>query len=660
MCGIAGFKDKVGADEAGRLLGGMLSVMRYRGPDDAAGYWEDGAAIGMVRLSIVDIGGGSQPAFSDDGAVSLVFNGEIFNYLELRAELMAKGEVFSSHSEVELLLHLYLREGAGMMRRLNGQFAIAVLDKRSDSLILFRDPFGIRPLFWRTAGSSVWFGSEIKALLAYPGCGRALDPAALVQTLRFWTVAGETTAFTGIRQVPPGHVVTFKGDDVRVERAWSWPFHAEVEPLKLGSDEEYCEAFRSELDAAVGRQRMADVEVGSYLSGGIDSTVLAMLAGKHADGGLKTFSVGFDDPQYDETSAQTEAAKAFGFRHHAVTISDHDIGEIFPTVVRHAEAPLFRTAPAPLYLLSRRVKEAGLKVVFTGEGADEILLGYDLFREVAIRRFWGRMPNSPCRPKLFQRLYHYLPQYREPRFRNMMTDMYRGTLSRPEDRHYAMSIRWGQGQATEMCLAPQLRSAMADVSPLAELERWLPAGYDAGDDIERAQVIEVSTLMGNYLLSSQGDRMSLANSVEGRYPYLDLDFVRFAARLPRNVKLRGLRDKFILRRSYRGRIPDAIVNRPKVAYQAPEMKAFFTPAGPLPYVQELLSEERLKDAGLFDPGFIAHLLAKAQARPFDRMGFRDNMAFVVALSTMILHDTFVRGRDRIEPISVRRAQPRRR
>ena len=264
--------------------------------------------------------------------------------------------------------------------------------------------------------------------------------------------------------------------------------------------------------------------------------------GSAASDELSTFSVEFDDPEYDESGAQQAVVQHYGTRHRVARIGTADIAEGFPAAVLHAETALFRSAPVPMMRLSKEVRAAGIKVVMSGEGADEILLGYDLFREAKIRRFWARDPGSRCRGHLLRRLYDYLPQYKNPRYFNLMLDFYRPTLRQVDDPHYAMAVRWANGKALEACFSRDVQELANGNDPVAELERWLPGGYGEADDVERAQAIEAMTLLGNYLLSSQGDRMALANSVEGRYPYLDLEFVRFAARLPRGLKLRGLKD----------------------------------------------------------------------------------------------------------------------
>jgi asparagine synthase (glutamine-hydrolysing) len=645
MCGIAGIIAPICAHEARNRLAAMLAQVAYRGPDECTGAVGEGFAIGTTRLSIVDLVTGTQPAISDDAKTFVVFNGEIFNYRTLRASLVAKGHSFRSNSEVEVLLHLYQEYGPAMARMLNGQFAVAIWDARDESVHLFRDPFGIRPLFWWSDGRSVSFASEIKSLLANREVSVTFDPRALIQTLRFWTVVGDQTMFCGIKQVPPGHILSWRRGKVTLERYWDWPFSTCVEPLRLDSDAEYYEAFRDALAQSVKRQTMADVEVGAYISGGIDSTVIV----RHLDElnrkrPLSTFSVAFDDPDYDESAAQAAVVQHYRTDHRVARVSVGDIAEDFSTAVIHAETALFRSAPVPMYRLSKEVHAAGIKVVMSGEGADEILLGYDLFREAKIRRFWARQPASRCRGQLLRRLYDYLPQYKNPRYFNLMLDFYRPTLAQTGDPHYAMAVRWSSGRALESCFSRDLRDIAGAYNPVAELEPWLPAHYAQVGDVERAQAIEAMTLLGNYLLSSQGDRMALANSVETRYPYLDLDFVRFAARLPHGLKLRGLKDKFILRQTYAGDIPEAVRNRKKFAYHAPEKKSFFPGGTLVEWAADMLSRERIARDGLFDPTYVEQYCLTPPAREAGRQSFRNNMLFMIVLSTTTLMDRFVRSR----------------
>ena len=645
MCGIAGVIAPMSANEMQDRLRAMLGLIAYRGPDECTGSVGDGFAIGTARLSIVDLVTGTQPATSEDGKIFVVFNGEIFNYRELRAILVTKGYAFHSNSEIEVLLRLYQEHGPAMARMLNGQFAVAIWDARDRSLHLFRDPFGIRPLFWWSEGQTIVYASEIKSMFVNREVPAAFNRRALLQTLRFWTVVGEQTMFDDVRQVPPGHILSWCEGRSRLERYWDWPFSASTEPLRLKSDAEYCEAFRDALAHAVKRQTMADVEVGAYISGGIDSTVIVHnLHALNANRGLSTFSVAFDDADYDESAAQQSVVNLYQTRQSIERIGPTDIAAGFPEAVFHAETALFRSAPVPMYRLSKAVHKAGIKVIMSGEGADEILLGYDLFREVMIRRFWARDPKSRCRGQLMRRLYDYLPQYKNPRYFNLMLDFYRPTLMQVDDPHYAMAVRWSNGKALEPCLSRGMQALAETYEPTDDLDQWLPAHYYDVDDVERAQAIEAMTLLGNYLLSSQGDRMALANSVETRYPYLDLEFVRFAASLPRDIKLRGLKDKFVLRQAYADAIPDVVRERKKFAYQAPEKKSFFRDGALVDWARDLLTRKRLLEDGIFDPDYVEQHCITAPSREAGRQSFRSNMSFMVVLSSTLLVDQFIRSR----------------
>ena len=481
MCGIAGylsFEQRASAQSLQR----MLSAIAHRGPDHFGGMVERGLAMGSARLSIVDLDGGQQPSVSKDRKVAVVFNGEIFNYLDLRANLEKRGVIFETRSEVETLLNLYLAHGEEMFTKLNGQYAIVIWDGRNaDKLILARDRVGIRPLFWHKNPNGFTFASEIKSLFAKGDIDARLNYKSLVQTFRFWTNVGETSAFESINQVPPGHYLVLERDCERLTRYWDWPFQETENSIQLPSTGDYMSLFSDELNKSIRRQRMADVPVGSYISGGIDSAVIAAMLHEQKNGEcLKTFSVTFDDPEYDESNAQQIVADHFGFDHTAVNIRSADIASAFPQVVWQAETALFRTAPTPMFLLSKKVHENGMKVVMTGEGADEVLLGYDLFRETKIRRFWARNPESKWRGQLFRKLYAYMPQYQNPRYLNMVLDFYRPHLEDNGDPHYAMSVRWANGEALEGFFSPEMKNFSESYDPISDLNPWLapyPAGY---------------------------------------------------------------------------------------------------------------------------------------------------------------------------------------
>ncbi len=644
MCGIAGYLTLNGRANSG-VLHQMLSTIEHRGPDGLSGFVDKQVALGTARLSIVDLEGGSQPALNKNRDVCVVFNGEIYNFLEERALLVQKGHLFSTNSEVETLLALYLEFGSKFVERLNGQFAIAIWDGRNEALHLYRDRLGIRPLFWHRSDNGFIFASEIKSIFQHNEVIPQLNPKSIAETFRFWTNIGDTSSFKGIQQLPPGHHATFKRKDLVIDRYWNWPFPCEQKPLELNSDEEYFEAFSEKLVESVSRRKMADVPIGVYLSGGIDSSVLALnLSEQMGDEILQTYSVTFADSEFDESSAQKTVAKHLGIKNTEVLISANSISKVFPQVVWQAETPLFRSAPAPLFLLSRQVHEDKIKVVMTGEGADEILLGYDLFRETAIRRFWSRSSNSKWRGSLLRRLYSYLPQYQNPRYFKMLLEFYKPHLYDTGDPHYAMAVRWANGSALESFFSEEMKSFIVANDPVLNMNAILPPSYTKSDDIDRAQWMESQTLLSNYLLSSQGDRMSMAHGVESRVPFLDHEFIEFCSRLPRKLKLKGLKDKFILRKTFAKKLPKGITSRPKVAYQAPDVKAFFVDGKAPDYVYDILSPKRIRENGFFSETRVEQLLNKAKSFKLDRVSTRDNMAFMLILSTMLLDEIFVRKR----------------
>jgi asparagine synthase (glutamine-hydrolysing) len=639
MCGIAGILFD-GAQE--REVDLMLAMISHRGPDEFGTYADEGICLGTARLSIVDIENGQQPLRDPATGVVVVFNGEIFNYRELREELRREGIRFQTHSDTEVVLNLYLKHGLSFAEHLNGQFAIGIWDPRNQRLLLARDRFGICPLFYHEDGGGLVFASEIKALFATSRVPRSLSAAAIDQVFTFWVPVVGTTAFSGVRELPPGHLLLCRPNAaVKLTPYWRWDFPGLREESDSISFDAAQEGLRAALSKAVSLRLRADIEVGSYLSGGIDSSALVALAMQQQPSGLRTFSVAFKEASYDESRYQKAVSAHCGTRHATVECDDTDIEAHFERAVWHAETPLFRTAPTPLFLLSRLVREAGIKVVLTGEGSDEVLLGYDLFREVKVRRFWQRRPESEMRPQLFKRLYAYLPQFSNPRYANLAIQSFKATLQ-SDSPFYSHLIRWNNSGANKVYFSEALQAALAGCDALSDLRATMPADFFAAGDVDRAQYLELVTLLRGYLLASQGDRMTMANSVEGRYPFLDHEFVRFANALPQRYKLSGLKDKYVLRQAFRGLLPAEICCRPKFAYQAPELRAFFPLGGTRSeLVDEHLNPDALARTGLFKAKAVEALLNKVRVSDLTRLGTRDNMAFVQMLSTQILHRRFL-------------------
>ncbi|MBI2951533.1 asparagine synthase (glutamine-hydrolyzing) [bacterium] len=639
MCGIAGLLDLSGRGSfEPLLLERMLSLISHRGPGGRGAYRDGSLWMGSVRLPMIDVEAGRQPMSNEEGSVWVVFNGEVYNYVELTAELKARGHVFRTACDTEVIVHLYEELGVECLRRLNGQFAFALWDARTSELFLARDRVGICPLFYARTAGALAFASEIKALFAHPGVVPRLDPLSLDQIFTFWTPLTPRTAFQGVYELPPGHFMVVRGGRLNISPYWrlTFPLSGDAGGRRV---EDAVEEFRALLEDAVRLRLRSDVPVGAYLSGGIDSCAVAALVRRQTQGDLRTFSVGFPDREFDETAHQREAAQYLGTGHTSVVCSCADIGRVFPDAVWHAETPVLRTAPAPMYLLSGLVRESGIQAVMTGEGADEMLAGYSIFKEALVRQFWARRPDSRVRPLLLQRLYPYLPQIQGADVRALRL-FFAYDLANTSDPVYSHALRWHNTARIKQFFSRALRDWIGEYDPVEEVRGRVEAGLQGWPLLSRAQYLEATMFMSGYLLSSQGDRMTMAHSVEGRYPFLDHRLIEFCAGLPPAFKLRGLTEKVLLKRAMRGQIPDAILRRPKQPYRAPVAGCFLGPDSP-DYVQDLLSMAAIEAVGVFAPGAVARLLSKARS---DRsLSETEGMALTGILSTQLVHRLFVQG-----------------
>lgn len=641
MCGIAGILGGSAPVERATLEG-MIGQLNHRGPDGRGFYTQGPVGLAHARLSIIDLAGGDQPIHNEDQSVWVILNGEIFNHIELRQALEQTGHHFYTRSDTEVIVHLYEQYGERFVDHLNGQFAVALWDVRQGRLILARDRTGIRPLFYHWAGQRLAFASEVKALFALPEVPRQLNLQSLGEVFTYWAPLPAHTVFEGVQALPPGHlmVIDERGPQgVRLERYWDWSFPtARIDTHRSADD--LADELRALLIDAVRLQLRADVPVGAYLSGGLDSSIIASLIKHFTDTPLRTFSLTFEDDEFDESAYQQEMVDYLGTEHTALHCKRSDIAAAFPRAVFHAESPMVRTAPAPLMLLAGRVREAGYKVVLTGEGADEVFGGYDLFKEARVRRFMARAPTSKMRAHLLDRLYPYLRH--SPAANRVMAQRFfsEGSehLGQP---HFAHGPRWSTTQRIWRFFTPQVRDSLAGVDHLAAMAEHLPPEIGQWAALNQDQYIEAHTLMSGYLLSSQGDRVAMAHSIEGRVPFLDHRLIEFANQLPPRYKLMGLTEKYLLKRAMKGLLPDGIRTRTKQPYRAPDCASFFEAGQPVDYVAELMSSARLADAGYFDPPAVGKLFDKCRAGR--AIGFADNMAFVGILSTMLLHEQFIRG-----------------
>jgi len=630
VCGIAGILRRHPVGVSPDALLRMAGTMRHRGPDGYGLYAGPRAGLAHTRLSIIDLSGGAQPIGNEDGRYLIVYNGEVYNYIELREELESRGHRFRTRSDTEVLVHGYEEWGDALPTRLNGQFAFAILDRRAHGLFLARDRFGVRPLFYAWRNGDFFFASEVKALFASGEVTPEPDPVGLDQVFTFWAAMPPRTVFRDVLSLEPGCLARVQDGRCDVRRYWEPEF-----PEAREEDPGAVECLDGLLESSVRLRLRADVPVGGYLSGGLDSTITCALAAAASPFDLRTFSVAFDDPAFDESAHQRLVAQALGSRHAVQQIGAHEIAGVFPDVVAHTETPLVRTGPAPLYLLSRVTRDHGIKVVLTGEGADELFLGYDLFKEAAVRLFCLRQPQSRWRPLLFDRLYHHLPG------KSRGGEFWRRfflTAGGPADPLFSHLPRFLLTGRIKEFYGAGMREALEGVDAMEGLRGALPPGFSRWSALNRAAYLELVTLLSPYLLSSQGDRMGLAHSVEGRFPYLDHRLFEFTAALPTRSKLRGLREKDILRRWAAARLRLPAGDRPKQPYRAPDVPAFFGASEPA-YVADALSAEALGRAGVFDSRSVEGLTRRCRAGL--ATGFRESQAMIAVLSTQLWHDTFM-------------------
>jgi len=633
MCGIAGIIKTDGGVPHRERLRGMIAEIAHRGPDAQGIHCDGPAGLAHARLSIIDVEGGSQPMSIADGRLSITFNGEIFNYIELRDELIAKGHKFITRSDTEVILHLYQEEGESCVQRLNGQWAFAIWDATKQQLFMSRDRLGVRPLFYTQMKDTFIFASEIKAIFANPEIPRELDFRALDQVFTFWVILPPRTAFTNICQLPPGHSLVLQNNKLRVYEYWNVGYGAD-DPSD-GHEKQLTEDLLNLLLDATKIRLRSDVPVGAYLSGGLDSTVISALAHQLVGDRLRTFSIGFGDIEFDESDYQRQASAFLHTEHSSVSCSYGDIAAAFPKVVWHSEQPVLRTAPAPMLLLSKLVRESGFKVVLTGEGADEILGGYDIFKETKIRQFWGKDLASHRRPLLLKRLYPYMDgiQRQSSAYLKSFFHVTAEDLASPFFSHLP---RWELTARLKLFFSDDVRAEMRDADSLACIEHDLPQSYSSWTTFKRAEYLETKYLLPGYILSSQGDRMAMANGIEGRYPFLDHRIVEFAAKLPSRLKMKVLNQKYILKQACNGLIPPSIRSRHKQPYRAPDGKSLSSSAT---YLDDTLSSTRIEQDGIFDSRSTSALIAKFKAGR--ATSARDSMALVGILSTQLLLQQFV-------------------
>jgi len=637
MCGIAGLVQSsasVSKPVTESVLKAMADKLAHRGPDDNGVFCREGVGLSHRRLSIIDLSNGHQPMHSASGDISLVFNGEIFNYIELREELIKKGHHFKTHSDTEVIIQMYQEYGLDFVQKLNGQFAIGLWDDNYKRLILIRDRVGICPLYFTQDNGRLVFASEIKALKPALSNGLEINKEALDQIFTFWAPVSPNTFFKNIYEVSPGQLIVLENNKLEKYQYWDWEFNSR--DFWQTSEEQQAEELHDLLISATKIRLRADVPVGAYLSGGLDSSVLVAMIHHYGNVPLRTFSLNFNDTDFDEKTYQSSLIRHLHAEHSHLMIKTQDIARNIKQTLYHTETPILRTAPVPMGLLSSLVHSNNYKVVLTGEGADEVLGGYDIFKEAKVRHFWSVNPQSRFRPLLLKKLYPYLtlPDSDQATY---LKRFFGEALEEPDNILFSHLPRWTTTAKAKQFYSDELNNDLSGNS-LDIIKKSFPEKLNQMHRFNRYQYIESRSLMPGYLLTSQGDRMLAKNSVEGRFPFLDHHVIEFASRIPPKYKMKALNEKNLLKKSMAKYLPEEIIVRHKQPYRAPDMKAM-TGEHLSEELRHYLSPDELKVNGLFDSTKVRFLLKKADSGR--GLTLTESQALVGIISTQIVIDQFI-------------------
>lgn len=631
MCGIAGIVG--GPDEAaweGDRIHRMIGAIAHRGPDESHATRLGPAVLATARLALVDRPTSRQPMADPSARHLLSFNGEIYNHRELRSELEGLGVRFRTSGDTEVLLHTLIRWGVRGLRRLKGQFAVAWWDADQHQLVLARDRFGIVPLFWTRPGrDQLAFASEVKALKA-GGFQPELSVRDLVDAGVLWGLHPGRSAFAGVRSVPPGGYVVLRGGAVREGRYWEFAFAEDRDATDV---EDQARHLTELLEAAVARRVPQYGDPAVLLSGGLDSSaVLALLRGQQPESRIDSYSIQFTATALDEASFQALASERFRTFHTSITCDDASVADTLVRTIEHAEVPLVRTAPASSIHLAARIEQNRTRAVLSGEGADELLCGYDLFKVAAIRDAWSREPESPVWPR---QLAAALRQ-QEGLGRAVERAFYEQGLDQRSDPLFSHLNRWSASFRITQYLDEDLRRQISLDQVYDGVRTRLPAAHRTWTAVEQAQYLEATYFLPSALLATQCDRPYMAHSIEARYPFLDEDVVDFALTLPLASKLHGSNEKYLLKTAMDRLVPREITERVKQPYTAPEGDVFRTQPGQ-DLLEAYLSAPALEKVGVFDRKRVEWLVRKLGSR---RTSFHDDLALLWIVSTQVLADAY--------------------
>lgn len=630
MCGIAGFIDIESASavrehgERARLLDRMCRVIRHRGPDDQGVFVEDGVALGMRRLSIIDLAGGHQPMSGEDGSVNIVFNGEIYNYRDLQTELESCGHSFQTSSDTEAIVHAYEEYGHACVNKLRGMFAFAIWDRRSRSLFIARDRVGKKPLYYTvTPGGTCVFGSELKSLLEHPEVARETDLDALDAYFSLGYVPDPLTIFRGIHKLPPGCYLTFSEGTAKTTQYWDFNYEQDPTPR---SEEDYLDELRELLDEAVNLRLVADVPLGAFLSGGIDSSIVVALMARHMGRPVKTFSIGFEEDSYNELKYARLTAEKFGTDHHEFFVTP-DICSIVDELAWHFDEPFADSSAIPTFMVSKLARQY-VKVVLSGDGGDELFAGYTRYVVDRQRADFALLPQF-IRKGLMQPVSRRLPH--RTWGRNYLHNVAQDPLDRFLD---SMSVFTSLNK--RLLYSDDLKRRLTDDRKVSELFRECAAKVKTGKPLDALLYIDSKTYLPGDILTKV-DRMTMAVSLEARAPLLDHKLIDFVTRIPASMKLSGLETKHLLKRAVRDLVPSEILHRPKQGFGVPIQQWINNELRDR--IRDTLMDSRTRQRGYVNGRYVEVLLDEHER------GRRDHsMALWSLLMLELWHRTFVDSR----------------
>jgi asparagine synthase (glutamine-hydrolysing) len=595
VCGIAG-KLSARADVEEELIRQMCATLRHRGPDSSGSYCDAEAGLGIQRLAIIDVETGDQPIQSEDGSVVVVHNGEIYNYRELREDLVSRGHRFSTASDTEVIVHLYEELGDDCVTKLRGMFAFALWDRRRRRALLARDRLGKKPLFYAERDERLWFGSETKAIVRDPGIPRDVDYGAIDQYLHYQYVPAPHSAFRALRKLPPAHVLTWEGGRSQISRYW----RASYRPKLALPREELCERIRAELVDATRLRLRSDVPLGALLSGGVDSSAVVAAISRSGASGLKTFSIGFREKSHDESAYARQVASIYGTDHHELVV-EPSLEGLLPRLAWHYGEPFADHSAIPSFALAE-ITRSEVSVALNGDGGDECFGGYDRYSLADAARMADTLPRAVWKAGARHLAYLGAPAATSARSSQVRRAL--ELLGQAPWQRYANYVAYFRAEQRSALYTPEARAALDEDAALAVVrDPWTSS--DAEDDVERLLDVDLQTYLPGDLLVKM-DIATMAHSLEVRSPLLDHRIVELAARIPRKEKLRGRQRKRIFRDAMRPWLPDEILDRPKRGFAVPLIEWFRGPLRDVP--GEILLDPATLARGIFEKRAVATLI----------------------------------------------------